>query len=67
MIYAGAKVILSELDSECGFGLSVLKAEIAAREVLKCALEVWSRGVAPEAHSTRAPGPLPVELQKCRD
>lgn len=66
MIYAGAKVILNELDSECGFGLSVLKAEIAAREVLRCALEVGSRGVAPEAYSARLPGPLPAELQKCR-
>ena len=45
MVYAGAKAILNELDSECGFGISVLKAEIAAREALRCALEVWSRGV----------------------
>lgn len=41
MVYAGAKAILNELDSECGYGLPLVKAEIAAREVLRCALEVW--------------------------
>lgn len=63
MVYAGAKAILNQLDSECGFGLSVLKAEIAARVVLRCALEVWNRGVAPDAESAQAPGSLPAECK----
>ena len=41
MVYAGTKAILNELDRECGYGLPLLKAETAAREVLRCALEVW--------------------------
>ncbi len=38
MVYAGTRAILNVLDVECEHGLSVLKAECAAREVLRCAL-----------------------------
>jgi hypothetical protein len=37
-VYAGTRAILNVLDVECAHGLSVLKAECAAREVLRCAL-----------------------------
>jgi hypothetical protein len=38
MVYAGTRAILNVLDVECAHGLSVLLAESAAREVLRCAL-----------------------------